>query len=262
MVTTTTAPPVKPLRVLSIGHSLSNDAHSVLAALAEHEGTPMETFNLLYSACSLKQHYEFWQGNQAEYWPVSNGFVDWNTKITLTDALEKGKWDIITIQESPNGACSVDNMLKYGKMLYYVIKNAQPSAKIFIHQTWALADGNKYHTNQTGGSMDTMWSLVKPNYDTMSKELNLPLIPSGEAMYNMQKAYDARGKGESIYRDGLHADEGWGFYMLALIWYRVLTGKTPSNTFEAFRGPYIEDAKLRELVYTTAMNAVDAYYPD
>ncbi len=258
--TTTTTAAKKALRVLSIGNSLSFDAHGVLAALAKHEGTPFETLSLMHSGCSMKKHYRFWQENAEAYWPVSNGKVDWNIKITMNDALnEMGEWDIITIQEASVESCYPDEMVQYAQLLKFVVKQAQPNAKIYIHQTWALGDGNRYHTAQTGGTMESMWPQVKVGYDTMSQSLKLPLIPAGEAMYNLQKAYNARGLGESAYRDGLHVDEGWGGYMLALVWYRTLTGEIPSNTFENFKGPYIEDATVRKLVYDTAMNAVEAY---
>lgn len=256
-VTTTTEPPVNVISVLSVGNSLSFDAHTLLSRFANHEGVAMQTLSLMYSGCSLKKHYEFWQQNQAAYNPIVNGTADWSKKITLIDALTSQEWDVITIQESST-ALSRENMISYGWMLYMIIKKYQPKAKLYIHQTWALGDGSKYHNDKTGGTMDAMWQITKPNYDALAEALKLPLIPSGEAMYNLQKAYDQRGLGESAYRDALHADLGWGAYMLALVWYRTITGETPSNTFDAF-GPYIEDATVRKLVYDTAMNAVEAY---
>lgn len=260
-VTTTVAtkPKPQPLWVLSVGHSLSNDAHLYLSRLAEHEGREIYTFNLFYPSCSLKKHYEFWQSNEKAYYPVTNGKVDFNTKVSLTDTLNSRKWDVITLQESPTAACSADNMLNYGKKLRMIVMSKQPQAKLYVHQTWALADDSQYHSDSTGRSMAAMWAKVEPNYTALSKELGAPLIPSGLAMMELQSAYNLRNKGESVHRDGLHADSAWGSYLLALVWYRTLTGEKPSNTFDVFTVPYEEDTTVRKLVYDCAMGAVDTY---
>ena len=258
--TTTTQPkPQAPLRVLSIGHSFSNDAHTYLSQLAAHEGRQIECVNLFYSSCSLKKHYEFWQSNTAAYYYVENGVVDWNKKVSLLDVLPKGKWDIITIQESPPASCSIDNMLNYGEKLSMLVYRYQPNTKLFIHQTWAMANDSQYHTDKTGYSMAAMWEKLEQNYNTMSETLDLPLIPAGAAMTYLQEAYDTRGKGERVHRDGLHADLAWGCYMIALVWYRTITGEMPSNSFDGITAAYIEDAQVRQLVYDCAMRAVDTY---
>lgn len=261
----TTPPKPEPLRVLSIGNSLSKDAHSQLAMLAEFEGRELYTLNLFHSGCTLKQHVSFWQKGEAAYWVEENGdsrTLDWNKKVRLMDVLPVGTWDIITIQEGVSSSCNYETMLENGKKLQLIIKSHQPKAKVFIHQTWALADGNQYHTEETGGTFDSMWVQMEENYNRLSQDLGLPLIPAGKAMYDLQKAYDQRGLGESIHRDGLHADEGWGCFCVALVWYRTLTGEIPSSDFDLFKGPYIEDPVTRKLVYDTAMAAVDAYDPE
>lgn len=260
---TTTAPEKeKPLRVLSIGNSFSKDAHSQLAMLAEYEGRELYTLNLFHSGCTLAKHISMWQKDEAGYWTEENGdsrTLDWNKKVRLMDVLPSGTWDIITIQAGVTEACDYDSMIENGRKLQMLIKSKQPKAKVYIHQTWSLPTGSQYHNELTGGTLETMWSTAKANYDRFSEELGLPLIPAGLAMYDLQKAYDARGLGESVYRDNLHADEGWGCFLLALVWYRTLTGDVPSSEFDIFKGPYIEDPVIRKLVYDTAMAAVEAY---
>lgn len=262
--TTTSTRPEKqaPLRVLSIGNSFSKDAHSQLALLAEYEGHELYTLNLFHSGCTLEKHIRMWENDEAGYWTEENGdsrTLDWNKKVRLMDVLPVGEWDIITIQAGVTESCNYDSMIENGKKLRMLIKSKQPKAKVYIHQTWSLPAESQHHNEQTGGTLETMWPKAKANYDRLSEELGLPQIPVGLAMYNLQKSYDARGLGESVYRDNLHADEGWGCFLIALVWYRTLTGDVPSSDFDMLKGPYIEDPVTRKLVYDTAMAAVEAY---
>lgn len=260
-VTTTTKPQKPMLRVLSIGNSYSMDAHHFLSALAAHEGRELRTVNLYHSGCSLKKHCDFYKNNETAYQYEVNGKIDWNSHVSLLDILPTEKWDVITLQESSYASCANDSMQPYLDTLLGVIKQYAPEAKIYLHQTWAYGDGYSAHNSTTGGSMAAMWAKIQANYDQASRETGLPLIPSGLAMFNAQQAFNKRGLGESIQRDGSHASESWGRYLLALVWYKTITGDTPSNTFDAFDGFYIPDDTVRAMIYNTAMDAVKTYYP-
>ncbi len=258
--TVTTQPKQEPLKILSIGNSYSMDAQHFLSALGAHEGREIYTVNLMHSGCRLKQHYEFWQKNEAAYYYEVNGKIDWQSSVSLMDVLPSEKWDVVTLQEESYSSCKGGSE-SYLKTLINVIKVYAPTAKIYLHQTWAYGDGYLAHDDTTGGDMAAMWEKVRASYDAYSAKTGLPLIPSGMAMFEAQQAFNARGLGESIQRDKTHASESWGRYLLALVWYKTLTGETPSNTFEGFDGFYIPDDEVRKMIHATAMKAVDAYYP-
>ena len=258
-VTTTTKPQTPVLRVLSIGNSYSMDAHHFLSSLAAHEGREIRTVNLYYSGCTLEKHYRFYQNNEAAYQYEVNGKIDWNTHVTLLDILKSEPWDVVTFQEASYASCTGNSVQPYLNSLIDVVRTHAPQAKLYLHQTWAYADGYSSHNSTTGGSMAAMWQKVKITYDVAAAETGLPIIPSGLAMFNAQQAFNERGLGESIQRDGAHADESWGRYLLALVWYKTLTGKTPSNTFENFDGFYLPDDTVRAMIHKTAMDAVAVY---
>lgn len=260
-VTTTTKPEQSTLRVLSIGNSYSMDAHHYLSKLAAHEGRSIRTVNLYHSGCSLKLHYDFWKKNEAAYNYEVNGVIDWDSQVRLLDILPSEDWDVITLQDASYASCTGTAVQPYLNDLLKVIRFYCPDAKIYLHQTWAYGDGYASHNSTTGGNMAAMWEKVQATYDQVSAETGLPLIPSGLAMFNAQQAYNARGKGESIQRDGSHADYAWGCYLLALVWYKTLTGETPSNTFDAFTDAFFEEVEVRDMIHKTAMDAVAAYYP-
>lgn len=256
---TTVSQEEKPLRILSIGNSYSMDAHHFLSALAAHEGRRIRTVNLYHSGCSLKKHYDFWQNNEAAYQYEVNGKIDWNSHVSLLDILPTEQWDIITLQESSYASATTTEHQTYLDTLLKALRFYCPNAKIYLHQTWAYGDGYSAHSSATGGSMAGMWAKVKDFYDRESAATGLPLIPAGEAMFAAQQAFNARGLGESIQRDGSHASESWGRYLLALVWYKTLTGETPSNTFDDFDGYYIPDDEVRAMIHKVAMDTVAAY---
>ena len=258
--TVTTQAKPEPLRILSIGNSYSMDAQHYLSALGAHEGREIYTVNLMHSGCRLQQHYEFWQKNEPAYQYEVNGKIDWNSHVSLMDVLPSEKWDVVTLQEESYSNCTGSGE-QYLKTLINVIKFHAPQAKIYLHQTWAYGDGYIGHDTRTGGDMAAMWEKVRASYDYYSEITELPLIPSGMAMFEAQQGFNARGLGESIQRDKTHASESWGRYLLALVWYKTLAGETPSNTFEGFDGFYIPDDDVRKMIHATAMKAVDAYYP-
>ncbi len=259
-VTTTTKPKTSVLRVLSIGNSYSQDAHHYISKLAASEGRSIRTVNLYYPGCKMQKHYESWVQNEAIYqYEVNGGAGDADMLVSLRDILPSEQWDVITLQEASYASCRDGSMQPYLTQLVTAIRAVCPNAELYLHQTWAYADGYSSHNSVTGGSMAAMWSKVRTNYDIAAAETGLPLIPSGEAMFNAQQALNARGKGESIQRDGTHAEKAWGRYLLALVWYKTLTGETPANTFAAFDSGFFEEKALRDLIYKAAMDAVAAY---
>ena len=73
------------------------------------------------------------------------------------------------------------------------------------------------------------------------------IIPSGKAMLNALEMCIGK-----IHRDGYHATLGAGRYLLALCWYKFLTGKDISNDkFNAF------DEKITKKEREIVINAVN-----
>ena len=251
------------LYVLSLGNSYAMDAHAYLSRLAEHEGKRIVTVNLYHSGCSLEQHYSFWKNNEAAYQYEENGKINWNSHVSLADVLPTQKWDVITLQESSYASCGADAWDReiLGEFLE-LFAEEQPQARVMIHQTWAYADGYAAHDGKTGGSMQSMWTQIEHYTSLAAKDMGLDIIPCGHAMFYAQQALD---NGDytvsSIQRDGSHAEEAWGRYMLALVWYSAIIGEKPSNTFDGFVSWFIEDEATRSMIYDCAMNAMKAYYP-
>lgn len=93
-----------------------------------------------------------------------------------------------------------------------------------------------------------MFALVKESYDNAAKEIDADgIIPCGAVFQAAQK----NGM-EKVHRDTFHAGLGAGRFMLALTWYKYLTGNSIDNVkFNDF------DAPVSDENYKIAMKSVN-----
>ena len=89
-------------------------------------------------------------------------------------------------------------------------------------------------------SADEMFENIREAYAKAAQTIHADgVIPSGQAMLNATKMGI-----EKIHRDTFHASLGAGRYLLALTWYKALTGKDISNNdFDDFDEPVSEEER-------------------
>ena len=253
------------LKILSIGNSYSQDAQGYLAKLAEAEGKTFKTVNLYKAGCALKTHYEGWTNNEAIYNYELNGTAnaDYNSFVSLKAVLESDQFDVITLQQSSWGSLSYGNFQPYLNNLITEIRKLQPNATIYIHQTWAYGDGHASHNATSGGTMAAMWLKVEAAYDSAAAETGLSLIPSGQAIQLAQEELNTGNYSEtSIQRDLSHVSKTWGRYLLARLWYEMLTGEAPDVTMNQVNASASDNAAMETLVRQAIADAFAEYPAD
>ena len=124
------------MRLLSIGNSFSMDAHRWLHMLAKEHGVEMECVNLYIGGCSLKTHWENVQNNAPNYELGLDGERT-TTFVSIQQALEMGKWDVVTLQQASGGSGMPETYMPYLTDLAALVREIQPQAKLYFHQTWA-----------------------------------------------------------------------------------------------------------------------------
>ena len=151
-----TGEPVKELKVLTIGHSLSVDAGHMLGYIAKQEGMENIHFSTLYyGGCTLRQHATFLTNNTPEYrWYDTNiddlqNAADADTvpkvslkkadQVTMYEGIVADDWDIIIMQQGLFESASPDG---YGEdmqtVLDYVRKHiTNPNAVFIWNMIWA-----------------------------------------------------------------------------------------------------------------------------
>ena len=253
------------LKILSIGNSYSQDAQAYLSKIATLEGKTFKTVNLYKAGCAPKTPYEGWANNEAIYNYELNGTAnaDYNSFVSLKAVLESDQFDVITLQQSSWGSLSYGNFQPYLNNLITEIRKLQPNATIYIHQTWAYGDGHASHNATSGGTMAAMWLKVEAAYNSAAAETGLPLIPSGQAIQLAQEELNTGNySATSIQRDNAHVSKTWGRYLLARLWYEMLTGEAPDVTMNQVNASASDDAAMEAMIQGAIADAFAEYPAD
>lgn len=206
------------MRVLCIGNSFSTDATSYLNRAAKSQGFDIYTENLYIGGCSLEQHYNNMLSEEKAYELEING-ENTHLNVSLNEKLKNEKWDVITIQQASHFSAFYSTYQPFASELVGYIRNKQPNAKIYVHQTWGYEDNSQRLRDNGFATRKEMFSKIKENYFLVAKECATDgLIPSGQVFENMAS------KGIKCHRDTFHASLGAGRYALALTWIKFLTG--------------------------------------
>lgn len=214
------------MKILSIGNSFSQDAHKWLKPIADADGFPLDAVNLMIGGCSLERHYNNMLSGAEDYGYELNA-----RKLRMTSldgALDEGGWDIITLQQYSRFSGVSETYVPYITELANHVREKCPSAKIYIHKTWAYekdsvhAGFEKFNNDQY-----EMYRRLSDAYAMAAKLIDAPIIPVGDVIQKLRDecpVFDYEKTGRSLNRDGFHLSFCYGRYAAAATWYAVLTG--------------------------------------
>lgn len=235
------------MKILSIGNSFSQDAQRYLHRLAKKEGVELKTVNLFIGGCPLRKHYLNMLDDNVAYSFQFNG-ENTGIQVSLRQLLVSDEWDVITLQQASAHSWNYESYQPYLNALVSYVRKYCPKTKIYMHETWAYENGCERLEKLGYHSMREMYEDIKKSYAKAVEEIQADgLIPSGRAML-----YASETGMEKVHRDTYHASLGAGRYLLALTWYKTLTGKDiTQNTFDELDEEIT--SKEREIV----INAVE-----
>lgn len=239
------------MKILVISNSFGLDANRYLHQIGRAAGVTLEVTTLFIGGCPLDQHYRNMLSDQPAYTLIYNGY---NTgfRVSLADALLSNQYDVVTLQQASAKSPRYETYQPFAQELYDYVKSCQPKAKILLHQTWAHKPDSTALHDRGYETHDAMFADVEKAYQKCHEELGTDgLIPSGKLMATLLQRGIA-----TVHRDNVHAAMGIGRYALALLWFRMLTGKTVAdNGFCDFDEPIPEEEiKL-------AKEVVDSFTP-
>ncbi len=217
------------LKVLSIGNSYSQDAHRYLHEVSKNEGNEIKCVNLYIGGCSLYTHYinmlEDKKAYSLELNGTSSGFF-----VSIKEALISDRWDYVTLQQVSSASFDFDEYDPYLEKLAEYVRLYSPKTKILMHKTWADREDSPRYAKFNFESPERMLSAVSSAYKLAAEKICAAgIIPSGDAMMAAYKL----GVTE-LQRDHGHASLGIGRYLLALVWYKALTGKCAEKDISSF----------------------------
>ncbi|MBQ7879796.1 MAG: DUF4886 domain-containing protein [Clostridia bacterium] len=227
------------MKILSIGNSFSQDAQRYLHRLAKHDDVQIKTVNLMIGGCTLRTHYLNMLDDNARYGFEFNGEAT-GLLVSIRQALVSDDWDYVTLQQASPKSPDYATYTPYLQELAAYVKKYCPNAKILIHETWGYENGSKHLQNVQYESMSAMFADVKESYKKAAQAISAEkIISSGTALLTA-----AQNGLTHTHRDGLHVSYGAGRYLVALTWYKTLTGNDiTNNDFNDFDEPVSDEER-------------------
>lgn len=226
------------MKILSIGNSFSTDAHKWLHKLALINGCEVEAHNLFIGGCSLEAHWKNFAENKPDYSLEINGNEGENL-VSIADALAMDKWDVITFQQASHFSGMAESYEPYLSDLVAEVRQIQPQAKLYFHQTWAY-ETDSLHPGfaDYNHSQQEMFERIVAASQKAAKAIGAEIIPVGTVIQQIRKTvpeFDYQNGGLSLCRDGFHLSFDYGRFAAAAVWLRTLTGKKiKCGAFEDF----------------------------
>ena len=200
----------KPLKLLAIGNSFSEDAiEQNLFELAAATGHQMIIGNMYIGGCSLERHC----GNARNDKPDYNyrkieidGKMTRTANYTLDKALRDEQWDYVSLQQVSQLSGMYSSFQPHlDSLIAYVRARVPATTKLIWHVTWAYAQNSthggfaNYDRNQ-----DKMYRAIVEGAQRLKKEnAHFSLfIPVGTAIQNARISF----VGDHLNRDGFHLD--------------------------------------------------------
>lgn len=215
------------MKILSIGNSFSTDAHSFLHRLAQLNGVEMETVNLFIGGCDLETHWNNLKENHAFYDIETNG-INSTEGGSISQALNSDVYDIITLQQASPLSGIYESTQPYLNYLTKHIRNIQPQAKIYYHQTWAY-DTDSEHPGFLNYNKDQikMYNCIRETATHAANNITAEIIPTGDVIQLLRttKEFDSKNGGMSLCRDGFHLSFDYGRFAASATWLRTFTDK-------------------------------------
>ncbi len=231
------------MKILSIGNSFSQDAQRWLHQCAASAGVDVTCVDLVIGGCSLARHWQNVQSGEAAYEYEVNG--EYVRHAALVDTLRADAWDVVTIQQVSGQSGRPQSFLPELPWLAEVIRRECPTAKLWLQQTWCYASYSEHPDFPAyDKNADEMTRRVRDGYETASKLVEAPLIPTGNVVQALRGRFE-----EMLYRDGFHLSLVYGRYAAAVTWLATLCGVDPEAvTFAPSEGGVTADpAVLREI---------------
>ena len=236
----------RPLKILTIGHSLAVDSNHLLAKVAQLEGTTDVTVGTLYySGCRLHKHVEHLTNNTPAYTlymsnmttAAANQPPEQISNSTMLDGILAEDWDIIVMQMGPFENITSPTLNEdIQTVMDYVNANKTNAEAVFAwHMWWAFPEDETLLNTEASTIPDQFknhfgWDQLAM-YENIVADTQARIepdsrfvyvIPTGTAIQNANSSYLTD---LDIYRDYAHASD-LSRVIAAYTWYCTVTGKT------------------------------------
>lgn len=176
----------KTVRVLTVGNSFAENALEYLPDIVDASGHKLVYAKANLGGCTLIRHWNHVEKYEAD--PTdSSGRPYRNGKVSLADLLAEQDWDFVTLQQVSIQSHDPATYRPYAQQLHDYIRASAPEAQVLLHQIWAYRTDDKRFVPANKGkephTHEEMYRQVRAAYHEIADELNVEILPSGDAMY-------------------------------------------------------------------------------
>jgi len=255
----------KAVRLLTVGNSFSHNATHYLGELAKATGDTLILREANVGGASLELH---WSKVEAFEKSPDDKEGRYGDGKSLKEELTSEPWNFVTFQQASIKSHDLATYRPYAKELSDYIRRYAPGATLLMHETWEYRVDDPRFSSQSAAlvplaSQEEMYRGLASAYATVAKELNVRLIPVGDAFHlanhdaqwgfhASSTPFDAKNAKPGELPDQTHSlNVGWswkkqpdatmkltmdghhanmaGEYLGACVWYEVLFGKSVEN---------------------------------
>lgn len=212
-----------PYKVLAIGNSFTINAATYLPWLIDTlNEDSICVARLTRSGCSLEMHWTSHVDNTPDYDFYFSDKGEWKLSDvkTIDEALLIFDWDVIVLQQVSGWAGLYRTYQPYLDNLVSLIREANPSALIAWHYTWAYTPWTQNpEFKNYGRDAEKMYAAIMEVGDKVSESFDLR-INSATLIKRMREEFPEVTNGFS--EDGYHIVDPRALYALSSLWYEIL----------------------------------------
>ncbi len=248
--------------VLAIGNSFTIDTFEYLYQIAESYGTEnIYLANAAISGAGLAKHVECIRGDLANYdYYLFNGITTATGGHTLKSCISERNWDRIVLIGN-SGQVGIERQYSVlQEVLDYINENkTNPEAKLGWLFSWAYQNGSDhpsfalYDNDQL--KMYNMGAICTKNCVGSNPDISV-IVPLATAFQNIRTSRI----GDTLTRDGYHADLTVGRYALALTFFCSVTGADPHACTYRLDTDVTADGDVFDIIAEAVENAVSEPY--
>ena len=214
----------RPIRILAIGNSFSDDAvEETLWSLFHAAGIPVVIGNLSAPGSYLAHHWNRSQSGEAtyRYYKQSRRREIVQKGVSLLEGVTDEPWDFISLQQASDLSGMYDTYFPYLPDLMTWL-GERSEAEIVFHQTWAYPANSTHEAFANyGNDQQTMYEAIMDAVKRAVEECDIQIvIPVGTAVQNARTAL-----GDTLNRDGLHLELTYGRFLAACVWFEIFSGQ-------------------------------------
>ena len=215
------------MKILAIGNSFSDDSmeyvYPVLKALGVED---IYLGNLYIGGCEIHRHVDNLRNDAPLYEYRTNAQDKWENELEyhMKDGVSQHAWDVISMQQGSHDSGLKASYELLPELIEFV-RAKQGNVKLAWNMTWAYQqDSTHFGFANYQNDQKTMYNAILDAVKdcVMSTGEFSLLFPVGTAVQNARTSY----LGDTLTRDGFHLSIPYGRYLAALVWGRVLTGKS------------------------------------